>query len=123
MERLDLLYGIGVDDLVPYPVLALLSGHVPYVLIDDHELREGRDVEAGAHPIESPDYLRQRVCFDGVIGLDAGESFRKLPVIIPYPVMVKYEDRRAMPLRDSFQTFEPLCKALCHFAIISPVIV
>ena len=48
-EGLDRFYGIGVDDLIPYKVLPFSVGHIPDILIDDHEFREGCDVKV--HPI------------------------------------------------------------------------
>ncbi len=73
LQRFVGLDRIGVDDLVPDPVLPLLVGQVLDVLVDDPELRHRGHVEAAAGLVERLHDGRVGVGLDGVVGLDAGQ--------------------------------------------------
>ena len=73
LQRLVGLDGIGVDDLVPDPILPLLVGHVLDVLIDDAELRHRGHVETRARLVKRLDDGGIGVGLDRVVGLDAGQ--------------------------------------------------
>ena len=62
---------VGVDDLVPDEVLALLGRQVLDVLVDDEELGHRGHVEAGAGLVERLDDGRVGVGLDRVVGLHA----------------------------------------------------
>ena len=75
LQRLVGLDGIGVNDLVPDPVLPLLVRHVLDVFIDDAELRHRGHVEARAGLEQRLDDGRIGIGLDGVVGLDARQIF------------------------------------------------
>ena len=74
LERLVGLDRIGVDDLVPDEVLALLGRQVLDVLVDDEELGHRGHVEAGAGLVERPHDGRIGIGLHGVVGLHAGQA-------------------------------------------------
>ena len=57
-KRFDRLDGIGIDDLVPDPVLPLLFLHMPYDFIHDHEFGHRCNIKTGAHLKERSDNFR-----------------------------------------------------------------
>jgi hypothetical protein len=103
LERLGGLDGVGVDDLVPDPCLALAGGEVLDVLVDDEKLRHAGHVETGAHLVERLDDGGVGVGLDGVIGLDARQVLLELEVVGPQDLVVHHKQRRAVLLGQPLQ--------------------
>ena len=95
-ERLVGLDRVGVDDLVPDPLLPLLVRHLLDELVDDHELGEGGHVEARPALEERLDDGRIRVGLHRVVGLDPGEVLPEVGVVPPERRVVHHEERRAV---------------------------
>ena len=87
---------VGVDDLVPDPVLPLLGRHALDVLVHGLELGHRGDVEAGALLEERLHDLGQRVGLHGEVGLHAGQVALEGAVVLPELVVVDDEERRAV---------------------------
>ena len=96
-QRLVGLDRIGVDDLVPDPVLPLRSGQALDVPVDDAKLRQRSDVEARARVEEGLDDLRQRPGLDRVVGLHAGQVLFEHGVVAPDLLVVDHEEGRPVP--------------------------
>ena len=89
---------VGVDDLVPDPILSLLGRHGPDVLVHDHELGHGGHVEAGARLEQGAHDPRVGVGLDRVVGLHARQVLLEGGVVAPNLAMVHHEKRGSMLL-------------------------
>ena len=96
LERLLRLDRVRVDDLVPDEVLALPGRETPDLLVDEHELRERRHVEARARLVERLHDLRRRVRLHGVVRLHARQVALERGVVRADRVVVDDHERRAV---------------------------
>ena len=104
LQRFGGLGRVGVDDLVPDPILPRPGGQVLDVLVDDHELRHRGDVEASALLVERAHDGGIGVRLDRVIDLHAGQVTPELAVVFPQRGVVDHEERRAVLLRQFLQS-------------------
>ncbi len=95
-QRVNRLYGIGVDDLVPYPVLALFWGEFPDVFVHDHELGHGCDIKAAPDIVQGLHNLGIGIGFHCKIDLHIRHVTLELPVILPEFLVIDYKNGGAV---------------------------
>ena len=100
LHRLD---GIGVNDLVPNPVLPLLRGQVLDVFVDVLKLRHRGDIEARANFVKRPHDGRIGIGLDRVVSLHARQIFFEHRVVRAQFGVVHDEQRRAVLGGEFFQ--------------------
>ena len=105
LKRLDRLDGIGVDDLVPDPFLPFLFGHIFDILVHDHELGHGCDIEAAADLEQGLDDLGIGIGLDRKIDLDIRHVAFEFPVILPEFLMIDNKNRGTVLCSKVLQEF------------------
>ena len=95
-QRLVRFDRIGVNNLVPNPLLPFFCRQFLNVLADNPQFRQGRDIETGARLEQGPDNFRIGVGLDRVIGLHARQVLLKGGVVAPQFCVIHYKQRRAV---------------------------
>ena len=94
---------VGVNDFVPYKILARIGRQVPDVIVNQLEFRYGCDVKACAYGIKRPYNGRIRVCLDGIIGLHARQMAFEFGVVPADFIVIHDEKWCSMLLCQIFQ--------------------
>ena len=105
-QRAVRLDRVGVDDLVPDPVLPFLRRQVLDVFIHDPKFGHGGHVEARARIEQGLHDGGIRQGFDRVVGLDAGQILPEGGVVPAQDFMVHHEERRPVLLCQFLQSPE-----------------